>query len=538
MKQNRVRSFLGCSFLHPLLIALYPVLSFWLVNFDQVEAAAVVRPLVYALVVVSAVLLAGWAVFREWKKAALLASLFTFLFFTYGHVLELIDMKAVFGLVLGRHRYLIPIWLSLFALGTGFIWRARPALMPVTRLLNITSLFLITLSVVQFAYLGLATWTARSAANRPDSTAAALTGSVAAGFVSAPRRDVYLIVMDAYARQDVLAEQHGLDNSDFIQQLRDLGFVVMDCAQSNYGYTSLSMGSLLNMNYMDELGVVLDPEADALNYWAFKPLLTHSLVRQKFEALDYRTVTFKPLYAWMDAPDSDVYLDVEKSSGFFDKQASVNFHYLFQRTTAMRVIQEYEESSPDFFNRLPPWLVRIANPKGSLLHSRNIKQYEQNLFALDALASAAGIPGPKFFYAHLFITHQPYVFRPDGSLRWPVEATIEAYNDQVRFSNTQLIPVLKRLISESEVPPVIVLQSDHGYMASEQDRMKILNAYYLPDGGAQQLYPTITPVNSFRLIFNYYFGESLPVLDDRSFYSPVNRPGRLEETSVACPVGE
>ena len=173
-----------------------------------------------------------------------------------------------------------------------------------------------------------------------------------------------------------------------------------------------------------------------------------------------------------------------------------------------------------------------------MLYSRNIKQYEQNLYSLESLANAADIPGPKFFYAHLFITHQPYVFRPDGSLRWPVEATVEAYNDQVRFANTRLITVLKQLISESEVPPVIVLQSDHGYTKAAQERMKILNAYYLPDGGEKQLYPTITPVNTFRLIFNYYFQENLPLLEDRSFYSPIDRPAKLEEIPVGCPAGE
>ncbi|HWL65696.1 MAG TPA: hypothetical protein VNP73_06955, partial [Actinomycetota bacterium] len=45
----------------------------------------------------------------------------------------------------------------------------------------------------------------------------------------------------------------------------------------------------------------------------------------------------------------------------------------------------------------------------------------------------------------------------------------------------------------------------------------ILNAYYLPGGHQQDLYPTISPVNSFRVVFNEYLGTDLPLLEDRSY---------------------
>jgi len=46
----------------------------------------------------------------------------------------------------------------------------------------------------------------------------------------------------------------------------------------------------------------------------------------------------------------------------------------------------------------------------------------------------------------------------------------------------------------------------------------ILSSYYLP--GVDQdkiLFSSITPVNSFRLIFNYYFGEDYELLPDDIF---------------------
>jgi len=51
-----------------------------------------------------------------------------------------------------------------------------------------------------------------------------------------------------------------------------------------------------------------------------------------------------------------------------------------------------------------------------------------------------------------------------------------------------------------------------------KERFSILNAYYLPNGGHDLLYDSITPVNTFRVIFNHYFGKDYGLLKDRSFY--------------------
>ena len=59
--------------------------------------------------------------------------------------------------------------------------------------------------------------------------------------------------------------------------------------------------------------------------------------------------------------------------------------------------------------------------------------------------------------------------------------------------------------------------------------MSILNAYYLPDQNPNLIYEHITPVNSFRLIFNTYFNESFDLLEDRSYYQ---YDGRYNFTDV------
>jgi hypothetical protein len=95
---------------------------------------------------------------------------------------------------------------------------------------------------------------------------------------------------------------------------------------------------------------------------------------------------------------------------------------------------------------------------------------------------------------------------------------------QVKFINAQLEGVLAAILERSEVPPVIILTADHGPDSNSgrqnyvQERMTILSAYRLPSGEAG-LYPGITPVNAFRVVFHEVFGADIPLLKDRVLYS-------------------
>jgi hypothetical protein len=92
----------------------------------------------------------------------------------------------------------------------------------------------------------------------------------------------------------------------------------------------------------------------------------------------------------------------------------------------------------------------------------------------------------------------------------------------------------------SDKRPIIMLLADEGpwpagYRADERgfnwitatpealkQKFGILNAVYLPDRTGEQagFYPTITPVNEFRVLFNAYFGLKLPLLPDRNYIWP------------------
>jgi hypothetical protein len=147
------------------------------------------------------------------------------------------------------------------------------------------------------------------------------------------------------------------------------------------------------------------------------------------------------------------------------------------------------------------------------------------------------------------ISHTPYTFDADGSYLPPEEANKRSNRDNyvnaLTVTNSMVMDLVDKLKSTSEVPPIIILQADEGpyperYRAGDRtfrweqatdmelkEKMGILNAYYLPgvDYSNPRLYPTITPVNSFRLVFDLYFGTKLGPLDDSSYvYANYSRP--------------
>ena len=83
------------------------------------------------------------------------------------------------------------------------------------------------------------------------------------------------------------------------------------------------------------------------------------------------------------------------------------------------------------------------------------------------------------------------------------------------YLNRKLDAALERLLEESDRTPIILIQGDHGptsrtHLTSLADtdiheRYGILNAYLLPGGGEERLYHSISPVNSFRVVFNPAF---------------------------------
>jgi hypothetical protein len=121
------------------------------------------------------------------------------------------------------------------------------------------------------------------------------------------------------------------------------------------------------------------------------------------------------------------------------------------------------------------------------------------------------------------VPHAPFIFAPNGEFVW-AEGRAPGYVSNVQFIDSQIVPVVAEIIKKSSTPPVIILMGDHGAtniprVETPQRRMSILNAYYVNDQARDDLYETISPVNTFRVVFNHYFGTDYPLLEDLSYHS-------------------
>jgi hypothetical protein len=268
---------------------------------------------------------------------------------------------------------------------------------------------------------------------------------------------------------------------------------------------------MLNLNYLETLGS-FDPASQ--DRAPLRPPFRHSAVRQVLERLGYTIAAFDSGFYRTQLDDADVYLSAG-SEGF----GGVNgFEAMLIRTTAGLLFTDAATLLPRF---LTSDVTALENAR-----LRAGIRYE--------FAKLPKIPvevnSPKFVFVHVMAPHDPYVFGANGDdANYPKPLSeaqeIAGYRNQVAFLNSQMIPVLRAILAQSATPPIIIVMGDHGPgWASQSGRMANLYAVHLPGEVEQRLYPTITPVNTFRVIFDAYFGGQLGFLDDASYFSRYDSP--------------
>jgi hypothetical protein len=504
-----------------ILFTIYPLLFLWTTNVSEIYASAVIRPLLFTLVGSGVLYAILYARFRDIGKAALVGTLILLAFFSYGHVYY--EARAVPALQgLSHHSTLIPLYVVLFGFGIWWVSFRAKNLKNLNKPLNIVSLLLIGVSILQLVFFYVKTF----------DTTHQLVSFESNLKVPANRNDlpdVYYIILDKYMRADALQQDLGFDNRPFIDELNKLGFYVARCSRSNYPTTRASMASALNMEYISNM-----PGVSAVEENSLFAIIKNNVVRRQLEGIGYKTVAFRTDYPWLNFEDADVFLGLNHSTINF--QELYPFEAMYNNTTAaivwdaavikLKIGQYFKKNSSD-------QETGATNLSGSGLFNQIKMQNHVNtqLFTLDKLPEVPAIVGPKFVYVHLMIPHGPYVFGPNGEIltdpgfyggAWGAAVNAEyrrrGYIYGVQFINKRILPILQTIINKSKKPPIIVLQGDHGL--EDNNRYTNLNAYYLPNG-YKDLYEFITPVNSFRLIFDEYFGADYPLLQDVTYTSDI-----------------
>ncbi|HNW92193.1 MAG TPA: sulfatase-like hydrolase/transferase [bacterium] len=164
---------------------------------------------------------------------------------------------------------------------------------------------------------------------------------------------------------------------------------------------------------------------------------------------------------------------------------------------------------------------------------RTMPQSFRTLTAVAAQRDAA----PRFIMAHIISPHPPYLFDAAGnesskpSFDWKPQ---HRYIGQLQYVSSLFLKLAAHIQLNAARPTVIIVQGDHGpgtlferqdwsrpSMAQIRERSSILNACWstVPFAGFTD---TSSPVNTFRLLAPQLFGCTLPLLPDRTYYTPYN----------------
>jgi len=287
--------------------------------------------------------------------------------------------------------------------------------------------------------------------------------------------DIYYIILDSYGSESFLSSHYGYDNSGFVRWLEDRGFYVARDSQSNYNQTYWSLASSLNLNYVDPQ--ILRKGDNA----TLRKMIEDNSLMRFLKSKGYRFAFFGSSYP---LTQRNRYADFTLGSGW----ANSEFTRTLLSTTAVR-----------YFTPAHTTRKAVLNAFSNIPRARN------------------EVDGPLFLFAHIEPPHAPYLFDRNGKPLKQTDDEDKMYVEQLMFVNKKVETLVDRILAESKRPPVIIVQGDHSPKQSGKTRQtEILNVYHLPVG-ANLLYPSITPVNSFRVVLNSVFGTDFKLLQDHSY---------------------
>jgi hypothetical protein len=501
---------------YPFIIAAFPALFLYARNVESVPIRQVLVPILAAEFLVSL----SWAIltlaFPRGTRSAALSTAWILLLQSYLPVAEFAPKPLL-------------LWGLVFLLVTLILLRINASSPLFVRALNLLSILLLLPSLATLLLFGVRS--SRQGSQKPDEIRPVPVSESRAS--QEPLPNIYHLVLDGYARQDVLQTLYGLDNRFFLDELRSLGFRVFPESCANYWQTLLSLSSTLNLSYLTYVdGQPNFIRTETGREGRLDALVKESVVREVLDSYGYRTVSFPTGYDGTEIPDADAYLEGNRRG--FSRLSEYQYGLLCM-TPVPDLLMALGVDAAD----------RVETHRNTVLN------------AFRQMGSLSDREAPLWVFAHILAPHPPFVFledgrRPDsgrpftladGSDFFKLGGTSQdyrrSYRDQLMFINRTIRPVLPGILENATRPTVIILQADHG-PGSQLDwdhreetrfdeRMPILLALRLPGEDGRDLPADLSPVNLYRFLFTRYFGLDRPLLPNRSFYSTGPHPHRLVE---------
>lgn len=537
MKMSKTRRILQVPW-YPLLFPVIPVFSLFVINRAELSALDLLRPVLIALLMGAGFLAVSYIFTRTGRKAALASIILILGTLLYDYVYLL--LLSFTGLSYSAGLFL-PVWVGLafliYVVVCVDLRRRQWPLADPTIVLNVFAFSILAIAGLP-ATLDLLQQRTNASFSDPESiSAAAWRQSLRTDWSEIERPDIYYLILDAYARQDILQSRFNFDNGDFLDWLSSVGFFVATRSHANYPATHFSLAATLNAEYLQQLVsrdlLVGAPEANrakqqylvsriADNY------INNSRVHELLRLAGYQLISNDSGYR--------VTRRIPDSLG----------------EALVRNITEYERELLQLTALYPV----LNNSEGSPAVAMSMSE----LILRDFRALTLSEPGtvPTYYFYHFLCPHFPFSFNEDGSkrLRHPVfgksawiqdRINLPGYLDYYRQNypgnvaglNYHLKTTIESILERTDGKAVIIIQSDHGsslgYVpgsTTESDiaeRFGILNAIFLPEKFSRSaLTDDFSAINTFPIVFESIFGLGLPKLEDRAFMST----GHLEFTDV------
>jgi hypothetical protein len=508
---------------YPFLAAVYPTLALAAANSSAIVRLGVLaRPLFISFAVPGVLWLGFTTVLGDRNRRALVTLAGVMIFFVYGYVTAAL---GDLGWSASQIESPLPFCLMLVYFGTVLylVFRFRWNLVPLTHYLNIVTVILLGWSTTDLI---------RHSLGRPRF--AIQPGTVSHTSSPSPISpstdpDIYLIVLDKYTGARSLLKNFGFDNTKFETFLRERGFRLPRTPHPNYIHTFLSLASLLNYRYLDEVPRRVGVNSSDPEY--VNHLIEDSAALRFLRARNYRFIFFPTAWA---ATIQNRLADLQVPD---PEQIPPEFEAVWRSTTLAQPVLS--------------WVCKRMKCK-HLFGPYSTEGPELIDWKFEQLRAIPGWPRdgrPLFVFAHMPLPHEPYVFHADCTARealWPARSAggdetqeKQAYIEQLICANHKVEQAVEQILRTSQQPPIILLQADHGHgrilgrtipdlgdVTPDRvaERTDVFAAYYLPGTDPNIVYDSITPVNVFRMVFRAYFGAPLDPLPDRTYWSSAARP--------------
>jgi hypothetical protein len=502
--------------IYPVLFVLAYILSRLSGIKDQIDPAGMIRPVIIAIVLTLIILaFLSWAL-KSGQRAGFVFILFAMVMFFYGEIYTRI------AILVGVRSSSLSLFVFIALLGLLYlfssqrVWELIPFPDIVTYYLNVVFIFLFLFQAAQVS-TGLYNLIKKGGGDNN----AQFSSQAQIKLSGDTRPDIYIIVLDAYARADVLESIYQYDNTKFLSDLEKRGFYVASQSHSNYVQTKQTLGSLLNLDYIP----ALKPSEDYFSYYHLA--ITNNRIFSLLKQIGYQTTAFDSGFTFSAIPNADIYYSNFLPLSDFES-------YLLMGTP----------------------IEMLSNNLGLGIPTYTYQSHrERVLYTFKTLQNIPESSDPKVVFAHILSPHPPFVFDQNGNPIEPgslyqmfdgvgsqgkKEDYWRGYRDQVVFVNDQVLQTVDAILEKSKTPPVIILMGDHGpgsmFKTNMQDpgclweRTSNLVALLLPGYPSDpRLYPSISPVNASRLVFDLYFNADLPLLEDKTFLTSDAEPYALKD---------